>query len=270
MQLSRQHPPFHVFRVEDFGAPAYPELIVATTSSLLKRSPSLARGVVHTLVNGYQYVLQHPLDGERDLQSQVSGLSKQAVSQQLQAELPAFLPAGGGAYGALQPSVLNAWAKWEKKFGIVKKTAGRRDDVRPQLPAALRNGPRRLPARPPRASQASRLLSAEFPELFADGFRSAPHLHGLDAACARLAQRQLAVEPGVVEQLQRGVHRRAPRLRGRSGAPPAGANASRAWSKAGRCRSRAASKPRRSDARRRSADRTPGRSSHREATRRSR
>jgi hypothetical protein len=43
------------------------------------------------------------------------------VSQQLKAELPAFLPRGGGAYGALAPSVLAAWARWEAKFGIVKR-----------------------------------------------------------------------------------------------------------------------------------------------------
>ena len=70
---------------------------------------------------GTEYVLKHPLQGESYLESQVSGLSKQAVSQQLAAELPAFLPSGGGAYGSLQPSVLDAWAKWETKFGIVKR-----------------------------------------------------------------------------------------------------------------------------------------------------
>jgi putative hydroxymethylpyrimidine transport system substrate-binding protein len=121
VQLSHQKPAFNVFRVEDFGAPAYPELIVCATAAELRRDPSLARGVVHTLTAGYDYVLKHPLTGERDLESQVSGLSKQAVSQQLQAELPAFLPKGGGTYGALEPSVLGAWAKWEVKFGIVKR-----------------------------------------------------------------------------------------------------------------------------------------------------
>jgi ABC-type nitrate/sulfonate/bicarbonate transport system substrate-binding protein len=122
VQLSHQKPPFHVFRVENFGAPSYPELVVTTTAALLKRDPGLARAVVHTLVDGYQYVLQHPLRGENYLESQVSGLSSQAVSQQLAAELPAFVPSGGGAYGSLDPSVLDAWAKWEAKFGIVKKT----------------------------------------------------------------------------------------------------------------------------------------------------
>ncbi len=121
LQLSAQHPPFHVFRVEDFGAPSYPELVVCATRSELKRDPALARDVVRTLVDGYDYVLKHPLAGEQALESQVTGLSNKSVSQQLAAELPAFLPKGGGAYGALEPSVLNAWAKWEVKFGIVKK-----------------------------------------------------------------------------------------------------------------------------------------------------
>lgn len=125
VQLSHRHPPFHVFEVQDYGAPSYPELVVCTTSSLLKHQPALARGVVRTLVDGYDYVLRHPLDGEKDLESQVSGLSAKAVNQQLQAELPAFLPKGGGAYGALAPATLNAWATWEAKFGIVK----RRPDV---------------------------------------------------------------------------------------------------------------------------------------------
>ena len=121
VQLSQQKPPFNVFRVEDFGAPSYPELVVCATAAELKRDPALARGVVHTLVAGYNYVLKHPQAGARDLESQVSGLSNKAVGQQLQAELPAFLPKGGGAYGSLVPSVLTTWAKWEAKFGIVKR-----------------------------------------------------------------------------------------------------------------------------------------------------
>jgi putative hydroxymethylpyrimidine transport system substrate-binding protein len=122
VQLSHQTPPYHVFRVENFGAPSYPELVVCTTAAFLHGHPNLTRGLARTLADGYEYVLQHPLDGERYLESEVSGLSKQAVNQQLAAELPAFLPKDGGAYGSLEPSVLNAWAKWEVKFGIVKKT----------------------------------------------------------------------------------------------------------------------------------------------------
>ncbi len=121
VQLSHQHPPFNVFRVQDFGAPSYPELVLTTTASLLKRDPGLARAVVHTLVDGYRFVLRHPVAGEHYLESQVNGLSSRAVSQQLKVELPAFLPRGGGPYGALKHSVLRRWAGWEVRFGIVKR-----------------------------------------------------------------------------------------------------------------------------------------------------
>ena len=136
VQLSHQHPPFHVFRVEDYGAPSYPELIVCATAAELRRRPALARGLVHALVDGYTYVLKRPLDAQRDLESQVSGLSKQSVSQQLAAELPAFLPRDGGAYGTLQPAVLRAWATWEARFGIVKRTP----DVRAMFDRSLLPG----------------------------------------------------------------------------------------------------------------------------------
>jgi ABC-type nitrate/sulfonate/bicarbonate transport system substrate-binding protein len=121
VQLSRQHPPFHVFRVEDFGAPAYPELIVTTTRAELKSDPGLAKAVVHTLVEGYNAVLKDPSAGEKALESQVSGLSARAVNQQLKAELAAFRPKDGAGYGTLVPSVLRSWATWETKFGIVKR-----------------------------------------------------------------------------------------------------------------------------------------------------
>jgi putative hydroxymethylpyrimidine transport system substrate-binding protein len=120
VQLSHQKPGFHVFRVENYGAPPYPELIVSTTRAELRKDPSVARGLVRALVEGYDAVLKDPKAGEQALESQVTGLSASAVSQQLRAELPAFLPVGRGSYGALKPSILDAWAKWEVKFGIVK------------------------------------------------------------------------------------------------------------------------------------------------------
>ena len=54
---------------------------------------------------------------------------------------------------------------------------------------------------------AARLLGAAAPELFAHRLRPAPHLHDLDAAGADLAQRELALDPGLIEQRERAVHR---------------------------------------------------------------
>ncbi len=134
IQLAHAKPGgFNVFRVENYGAPPYPELVLCATRSELRRDPSLARGLVHALSEGYAAVLRSPVAGERALESQVSGLSATAVSEQLHAELPAFLPRDGGGFGSLQPSVLRAWAGWERRFGIVKRTP----DIRTMFDSAF-------------------------------------------------------------------------------------------------------------------------------------
>jgi putative hydroxymethylpyrimidine transport system substrate-binding protein len=122
VQLSHDKPgAFNVFRVEKFGAPPYPELIVCTTRAFLKTHTTLARGLVHALAHGYQAVLKDPAAGASALESSVSGLSPGSVTQQLHAELPAFVPVGGGMPGTLSPAVLRTWATWEQHFGIVKR-----------------------------------------------------------------------------------------------------------------------------------------------------
>ncbi len=124
VQLQHARHGFHVFRVEQYGAPPYPELIVAATAAELRRAPSLARGLVRGLVHGYDAVLADPRAGAAALESAVSGLSATAVTEQLAAELTAFRPVAGGV-GALDPATLDAWARWEVRFGIVR----RRPDV---------------------------------------------------------------------------------------------------------------------------------------------
>jgi len=118
--LAHARPGYHVFRVEDYGAPPYPELLLCATGAELRSDPSLARAVVGALVRGYEAVLRDPKSGEHAIESLVPGLSPALVAEQLGAELPAFLPAAGGV-GALDPATLLAWAQWEVKFGIAKR-----------------------------------------------------------------------------------------------------------------------------------------------------
>ncbi len=118
--LAHVRPGYHVFRVEDYGAPPYPELLLCATGAQLRSDPSLAQAVVRALVRGYDAVLQDPRSAQRALESLVSGLEPALVAEQLRAELPAFRPESGGV-GSLDPATLSAWAQWEVKFGIVKR-----------------------------------------------------------------------------------------------------------------------------------------------------
>ena len=119
--LRAHNPGFHVFRVDHYGAPSYPELILCATGSSLRSNPGLARSVVGALTLGYRQVLADPQAGEHALESQVPGLDAHLVAAQLHVLLPAF-DQPGGQVGALDPARLRSWAHWERQFGIVTQT----------------------------------------------------------------------------------------------------------------------------------------------------
>ena len=117
--LTRQRPGFHVFRVDAYGAPSYPELVVCATGQSLKAHPGLARSVTRALVRGYDLALAKPAFGQHALESQVPGLSHSLDSAELSVLDPAFAGAGG-QFGVLDLPRLRSWAQWEARFGIVK------------------------------------------------------------------------------------------------------------------------------------------------------
>jgi putative hydroxymethylpyrimidine transport system substrate-binding protein len=118
VKLAKRRPGFHVFRVDDYGAPSYPELVVCATAAGLRRDPALARSLVRALVRGYGFVVAHPSAGASELESQVRGLDPKLVAAQLAALVPAF-KAPDGRIGELSLARLRVWAQWEARFGIV-------------------------------------------------------------------------------------------------------------------------------------------------------
>ena len=118
--LARRHRGFHSFRVDQYGAPSYPELVLCATGEMLHRAGVVAGAVVRTLVRGYAFTLNHPAASAGDLESLVPGLDRTLVAAQLTALLPA-LRGPSGAVGELDPARLRSWAVWEARFGLVTK-----------------------------------------------------------------------------------------------------------------------------------------------------
>ncbi|HLH67055.1 MAG TPA: ABC transporter substrate-binding protein [Solirubrobacteraceae bacterium] len=118
--LRLRRPGFRIFRVQAYGAPSYPELVVCTTAARLRADPGLARALVRTLVRGYDEALAHPRLGQRALESLVPGLSHSLDSAELSALRPAFT-GPEGRFGAMDMALLGSWARWEARFGIVRR-----------------------------------------------------------------------------------------------------------------------------------------------------
>jgi ABC-type nitrate/sulfonate/bicarbonate transport system substrate-binding protein len=121
--LRERLPGAREFRVDDFGAPAYPELVLTVARRTLQREPDLVRRAVRALVRGYEAADADPGAALRDLRAAVPDIDAAEAERQLEAIRPAFTR--GGEAGVLDPGVLAAWARWEVDFGIVK----RRPDV---------------------------------------------------------------------------------------------------------------------------------------------
>jgi putative hydroxymethylpyrimidine transport system substrate-binding protein len=116
--LSHRKPGVHIFRVDDYGAPSYPELVVCATAKSLHDDPQRARDLARTLAKGYERALADPRAAADTLISQVGGLDKGLVDQELPGLDKIF--AAGGGFGVLHMGVLRRWARWEMKFGLVK------------------------------------------------------------------------------------------------------------------------------------------------------
>jgi putative hydroxymethylpyrimidine transport system substrate-binding protein len=119
--LQRRQPGFHVFRVDDYGAPSYPELVVCASDAFLHAHPDLARALVQTLSRGYNAVIRNPRAGARALESQVQGLDPTLVAAELAKLVPAFT-GPEHRFGELDRPLLHRWAAWEHRFGIVTRT----------------------------------------------------------------------------------------------------------------------------------------------------
>jgi NitT/TauT family transport system substrate-binding protein/putative hydroxymethylpyrimidine transport system substrate-binding protein len=105
--LRRQGVPVRVFKVDRYGAPPYPELILTTTRRTLDEDPELVRAVVDATSRGYTFVQRNSDAALDDLLAADPGLDRADQQAQLDALLPALGPA------PFDPAVLRAWAAWD-------------------------------------------------------------------------------------------------------------------------------------------------------------
>lgn len=117
--LTHARPGFHIFQVYNYGAPAYPELVLCTTAATLRHNPALAADVVSALARGYRAAEADPARAAADLERLVPGTDAKLVSEELPGELPIF-KASDGRVGELNLAELRTWAAWEARFKIVK------------------------------------------------------------------------------------------------------------------------------------------------------
>jgi NitT/TauT family transport system substrate-binding protein/putative hydroxymethylpyrimidine transport system substrate-binding protein len=113
--LRQKHQEMREFRIESFGAPAYPELVLAVTRKTLQSKKALVTSTVAALRRGYAAVRKDP-DRAIAYISKHSPPSDQAV---LKAESKTLAQAKGSL--SFNPEQLDKWASWVGQIGVVKE-----------------------------------------------------------------------------------------------------------------------------------------------------
>jgi putative hydroxymethylpyrimidine transport system substrate-binding protein len=115
--LREQGIPIRVFKVDRFGAPPYPELVLCTSQALLQSDPELVHAVVTATRRGYEFTEKRPEKALSDLleANQSLGLDRAEQKAQLQVLLPALHPK------PFEMPVLQAWAAWDLRHGLLEK-----------------------------------------------------------------------------------------------------------------------------------------------------
>jgi putative hydroxymethylpyrimidine transport system substrate-binding protein len=105
------------FRVDDYGAPPYPEVVLFAKRSTVTKQRARMRALLAALADGVRAVHRDP-NGAIAQIAQVSGADRPLVAAQLKAVDPLFDPPL-----RFDPAVLREWATWDERFGILPRRA---------------------------------------------------------------------------------------------------------------------------------------------------
>jgi ABC-type nitrate/sulfonate/bicarbonate transport system substrate-binding protein len=110
--------PVRTFRVDDYGAPRYPELVLVTSGKTLSKHPGLVRAMANATARGYELAVRDPGRALDDLEAEVPSLDRSSQESELDAlqRARAFEPVG-----RFDRQALAEWARWDVEHGILER-----------------------------------------------------------------------------------------------------------------------------------------------------
>jgi len=113
--LRSQGTPIRVFKVDRYGAPHYPELVLVASRHTVEDDPQLVDAIVDATARGYELAFEHPARALDDLVAANPGLDRAEQAAQLRALRPDLHPT------PFDRAVLEEWAAWDLKHGLLER-----------------------------------------------------------------------------------------------------------------------------------------------------
>jgi NitT/TauT family transport system substrate-binding protein/putative hydroxymethylpyrimidine transport system substrate-binding protein len=117
VQLQAQEPTT-IFKLDEFGAPPYPELVAFTRNDNITGNPALICAFVKATQEGYAQATANPDQALDNLTKQAEGLALSDAKAQYEALKPVY-QADAPDYGALNLQVLADYLTWAKEAKIL-------------------------------------------------------------------------------------------------------------------------------------------------------
>ncbi|HEX8690789.1 MAG TPA: ABC transporter substrate-binding protein [Solirubrobacterales bacterium] len=113
--LQRRGIRVRIFKVDRYGAPPYPELVLTASRSTIERDPELVDAMIEATTRGYEVATEDPDAALGNLLAAVPGLDRADQAAQLSALGDDLRPA------PFDPALLRAWAAWDLKHGLLQR-----------------------------------------------------------------------------------------------------------------------------------------------------
>jgi putative hydroxymethylpyrimidine transport system substrate-binding protein len=113
--LRRRGVPVRIFKVDRYGAPPYPELVLVTSRETTENDQETVEAVIAATTRGYDLAAGRPEAALGDLLASVPGLDHDEQADQLRALRRDLRPA------PFDPAVLRAWAAWDLQHGLLER-----------------------------------------------------------------------------------------------------------------------------------------------------
>jgi ABC-type nitrate/sulfonate/bicarbonate transport system substrate-binding protein len=113
--LQRLGVPLRIFKVDRYGAPRYPELILTAARRTVEDDPELVESVVAATRRGYAFTETHPAQALNDLLAADPALDRADQAAQLKVLLPDLHPK------PFDPQILREWSAWDVQHGLLDR-----------------------------------------------------------------------------------------------------------------------------------------------------
>jgi putative hydroxymethylpyrimidine transport system substrate-binding protein len=117
VELQRRVPD-RIFRLERFGGPAFPELVIFARAGTLRRSPGVVRRFLRATAQGYALARRDPAKALADLEHGSHGIDPAVARASLRAYRP-ILADAQGRFGTIDRDAVATFLRYARRAGII-------------------------------------------------------------------------------------------------------------------------------------------------------